>query len=146
MRLLNLIAPVAAGAALAIGAPYAAWAQNFDDPKEFQAAQDLLKMTPSGPEGKPWEQNLGGKEVDTAKYKKPGPYRICFSNAGVDNPWRVVGWINMQAQVDVLKDDIKSFKVADAQGKDDKQISDINAFVQSGDCDALIVSPTRRRR
>ena len=47
----------------------------------------------------------------------------------------------MQAQVDVLKDDIKSFKAADAQGKDDKQISDINAFVQSGECDALIVSP-----
>ena len=141
MRLFKWIAPAVAGAALAIAAPYAASAQNFDDPKEFQAAQDLLKMTPSGPEGKPWEQNLGGKEVDTSKYKKPGPYRICFSNAGVDNPWRVVGWINMQAQVDVLKDDIKSFKVADAQGKDDKQISDINAFVQSGDCDALIVSP-----
>ncbi len=33
----------------------------------------------------------------------------------------------MQAQVDVLKDDIKSFTVADAQGKDDKQISDIDA-------------------
>ncbi len=49
-------------------------------------------MTPQGPEGKPWEQNLGGNEVDTTKYKKPGPYRICFSNAGVDNPWRVVGW------------------------------------------------------
>ena len=141
MRLLKLIAPAVAGAALATAAPYAASAQNFDDPKEFQAAQDLLKMTPSGPEGKPWEQNLGGKEVDTSKYKKPGPYRICFSNAGVDNPWRVVGWTNMQAQVDVLKDDIKSFKAADAQGKDDKQISDINAFVQSGDCDALIVSP-----
>ena len=103
MRLTKLIAPAVAGAALAMAAPYAASAQNFDDPKEFQAAQDLLKMTPSGPEGKPWEQNLGGKEVDTSKYKKPGPYRICFSNAGVDNPWRVVGWINMQAQVDVLE-------------------------------------------
>jgi ribose transport system substrate-binding protein len=141
MRLFKWIAPAVAGSALAIAAPYAASAQNFDDPKEFQAAQDLLKMTPTGPEGKPWEQNLGGKEVDTAKYKKAGPYRICFSNAGVDNPWRVVGWTNMQAQVDVLKGDIKPFKVADAQGKDDKQISDINAFVQSGDCDALIVSP-----
>ena len=53
---------------------------------------------------------------------------------------------NMQAQVEVLKDDIKSFKAADAQGKDDKQISDINAFVQSGDCDALIVSPNTTRR
>src|SRR5277367_5560855 len=133
MRLLKLIAPAVVGAAIAIAAPYAASAQNFDDPKEFQAAQDHLKMTPSGPEGKPWEQNLGGKEVDTSKYKKPGPYRICFSNAGVDNPWRVVGWTTMQAQVEVLKSDIKSFTVADTQGKDDKQISDINAFVSSGD-------------
>ena len=123
------------------GLATAALAQNFNDPKEFQAAKDLLAMTPEGPAGKPWVQHLGGKEVDTSKYKKPGPYRICFSNAGVDNPWRVVGWTNMQAQVDVLKNDIKSFTVADAQGKDDKQISDINAFVSSGNCDALIVSP-----
>jgi len=98
-------------------------------------------MTPQGPPDKPWEQHLDGKEVDTAQYKKPGPYRICFSNAGLFNPWRVVGWTNMQAQVDVLKDDIKSFTVADAQGKDDKQISDIDAFVSSGACDLLIVSP-----
>jgi ribose transport system substrate-binding protein len=44
-----------------------AQAQNFDDPKEFQAAKDLLAMTPEGPAGKPWEQHLGGKEVDTSK-------------------------------------------------------------------------------
>jgi ribose transport system substrate-binding protein len=119
----------------------AALAQNFDDPKEFQAAKDLLAMKAQGPEGKPWEQHLGGKEVDTSKYKKPGPYRVCFSNAGVNNPWRVVGWTDMQAQVDVLKSDIKSFTAADAEGKDDKQISDINSFVSSGNCDVLIVSP-----
>jgi ribose transport system substrate-binding protein len=127
----------AAMASLASGA----LAQNFDDPNEFQAAKDLLAMTPEGPADKPWEQHVGGKEVDTSKYKKPGPYRICFSNAGVGNPWRVVGWTTMQAQVEVMKSDIKSFTVADAQGKDDKQISDINAFVSSGNCDALIVSP-----
>src|ERR1700689_4902620 len=132
---------LAAGAAVAFAT--AAAAQNFDDPKDFAYAQELLKMTPQGPEGKPWEQNLGGKEVDTSKYKKPGPYRICFSNAGVDNPWRVVGWTDMQAEVEANKADIKSFKPADAQGKDDKQISDINAFVQSGDGDALIVWPNR---
>jgi ribose transport system substrate-binding protein len=119
----------------------AALAQNFDDPKEFQAAKELLAMKPQGPDGKPWEQHLGGKEVDTAKYKKPGPYRLCFSNAGVNNPWRVVGWTDMQAQVDVLKSDIQSFTVADAEGKDDKQISDINSFVSGGNCDVLIVSP-----
>ena len=130
---------LAAGATVAFAT--AAAAQNFDDPKDFAYAQELLKMKPSGPEGKPWEQNLGGKEVDTSQYKKPGPYRICFSNAGVDNPWRVVGWINMQAEVDKDKADIKSFTAADAQGKDDKQISDIDSFVSGGSCDILIVSP-----
>ena len=125
--------------ALALGA--SAYAQDFNNQKDFDYAKELLTMNPQGPEGKPWEQNLGGKEVDTAKYKKPGPYNICFSNAGVDNPWRVVGWTDMQAQVDMLKPDIKSFTAADAEGKDDKQISDINSFVSSGKCDILIVSP-----
>ena len=37
-----------AGAALASFAS-GALAQNFDDPKEFQAAKDLLAMTPEGP-------------------------------------------------------------------------------------------------
>jgi len=129
----------AAGMTLALAG--AASAQNFDDPKEFEASKELLTMTPQGPEGKPWEQHLGGKEVDTTKYKKPGPYNICFSNAGVNNPWRVVGWTDMQAQVDIQKADIASFTHADAEGKDDKQISDINAFVSSGKCDVLIVSP-----
>ena len=103
---------LAAGAAVAFAT--AAAAQNFDDPKDFAYAQQLLTMKPQGPEGKPWEQNLGGKEVDTSKYKKPGPYRICFSNAGVDNPWRVVGWTDMQAQVDAEKANIKSFKIGRA--------------------------------
>jgi ribose transport system substrate-binding protein len=135
------VAAMLAAAALA-GLANPASAQNFDDPKEFQAAKDLLAMTPEGPAGKPWEQHLDGKMVDTSQYKKPGPYRICLSNASLENPWRVVGFTNMQAQVELLKSDIKSFTVADAQGKDDKQISDIDAFVSSGNCDLLIVSPT----
>ena len=100
--MMRIIAPLLMSTAMAAFAG-GALAQNFDDPKEFQAAKDLLAMTPQGPADKPWLQHLGGKEVDTSQYKKPGPYRICFSNAGVDNPWRVVGWTNMQAQVDVLK-------------------------------------------
>ena len=130
---------VAACATLLMG--LGAQAQDFDSQKDFDYAQQLLKMTPEGPAGKPWEQHLGGREIDTSKYKKPGPYNVCFSNASVDNPWRVVGWTDMQAQVDMLKSDIKSFTAADAQGKDDKQISDINSFVTSGKCDVLIVSP-----
>jgi ribose transport system substrate-binding protein len=128
-------------AAFGVAIATAAAAQNFDNPKDFEYAKQLLAMKPQGPAGKPWLQNLGGKEVDTSKYKKPGPYRICFSNAGVDNPWRVVGWTDMQAQADADKADIKSFTAADAGGKDDKQISDINAFVSGDQCDILIVSP-----
>ena len=135
------VAAMLAATAL-MGLASSASAQNFDDPREFQAAKDMLAATPEGPAGKPWEQHIGGKLVDTSQYKKPGPYRICFSNASLENPWRVVGFANMQAQVEVLKNDIKSFTVADAQAKDDKQISDVNAFVSSGECDILIVSPT----
>jgi ribose transport system substrate-binding protein len=116
-------------------------AQDFNSQKDFDYAKQLISMTPEGPAGKPWEQHLGGQTIDTSKYKKPGPYNLCFSNAGLDNPWRVVGWTNMQAQVDMLKSDIKTFTAADAEGKDDKQISDINSFVTSGKCDVLIVSP-----
>ena len=28
-------------------------------------------------------------------------YKVCFSNAGVNNPWRVVGWTTMQAEVEM---------------------------------------------
>ncbi len=136
----RLMALVSA-AALIMSLGQAARAQDFNNQKDFDYARKLLTMQPQGPAGKPWEQNLGGKTVDTTKYKKPGPYNVCFSNAGVDNPWRVVGWTDMQAQVEALKADIKSFKAADAEGKDDKQISDINSFVTSGNCDVLIVSP-----
>ena len=127
-------------ALLALVVSMGAWGQGFSQ-KDFDYAKELLAMKPEGPAGKPWEQHLGGKEIDTSRYKKPGPYNVCFSNAGVDNPWRVVGWLDMQAQVQMLKADIKSFTAADAGGKDDKQISDIASFVSSGKCDILIVSP-----
>jgi ribose transport system substrate-binding protein len=116
-------------------------AQSFDDPKEFAAQRALMSAKAEGPADKPWEQHFGSEMVDTAKYKKAGPYKLCFSNAGVGNPWRVVGFTTMQAEVDVNKADIASFTVADAEGKDDKQISDIKAMLASGKCDALIVSP-----
>jgi ribose transport system substrate-binding protein len=116
-------------------------AQSFDDPKEFAHQRALMAMTPQGPADKPWEQYIDGKMIDTSKYKKPGPYRICFSNAGVGNPWRVVGFNTMQAEVDLHKSDIAKFIVADAESKDDKQISDINSMLSGERCDILIVSP-----
>ncbi|MFI5015360.1 MAG: substrate-binding domain-containing protein [Hyphomicrobiales bacterium] len=130
-----------AAAALATLGYASARADEFYDQKDYDAQIKLLTTKAEGPAGKPWEQRLGGQMADTTKYKKKGPYKLCFSNADVGNPWRVVGWTTMQAEVDLDKADIASFNVADAQGKDDKQISDIKAFVSSGNCDILIVSP-----
>jgi ribose transport system substrate-binding protein len=128
-------------AALAMFGTSGSRAEDFYNQKDYDAQIALLQTKAEGPAGKPWEQRLGGQMADTSKYKKKGPYRICFSNADVGNPWRVVGWTTMQAEVDLNKADIASFSVADAQGKDDKQISDIKSFVSSGNCDILIVSP-----
>jgi len=118
-----------------------AHAQNFDDPKVMAQQAQELKETPVGPAGQYWIQSIGTGTVDTTKWRKPGPYNVCFSNAGTFNPWRVVGLTNMKAEVGLHAADIKSFTVADGQNRDDKQISDIAAFVGSGKCDILIVSP-----
>ncbi|MBV9775947.1 MAG: substrate-binding domain-containing protein, partial [Acetobacteraceae bacterium] len=132
---------ILAALALLWAAAQSAQAQNFNDPQAF-AEQDKLLHTPAqGPAGQPWLQWVGGGLESTAQFKKPGPYRVCFSNAGVGNPWRVVGMTDIKAQADVLKQDIASFTIADGQSKDDKQISDIADFVNSGKCDILIVSP-----
>ncbi|KFG05514.1 MULTISPECIES: ABC transporter substrate-binding protein [Streptomyces] len=100
----------------------------------------LLDTAPTGPAGKPWEQALDPAMVKTAKYRKPGPHKICFSNAGLNNPWRQVGFKTMQAEVDTHRDRISAFVHTDAEGKDQKQIADINDLLGKG-CDALIVSP-----
>ncbi len=98
---------------------------------------------PTGPADQPWLQAIEPEMVDTAKYKQDGK-TLCFSNASVSNPWRVTGWITMQQQVDVLKasGDIGEFRVSDAGDDDNKQISDIQSFVDAGDCNAIIISPS----
>lgn len=109
--------------------------------KEFDLEAKLMSAPAAGPAGQPWLQRIGGTQVDTSKFRKSGPYNLCFSNASVSNPWRVVGYNTMKAEVELDKADIKGFEYADAQGKDEKQISDIRSLVNSGKCDALIVSP-----
>ncbi|GAB1511705.1 substrate-binding domain-containing protein [Actinophytocola sp. KF-1] len=98
---------------------------------------------PTGPADQPWLQAIEPEMVDTAKYKQDGK-TLCFSNASVSNPWRVTGWITMQQQVDVLKKagEISDFRVSDAADDDNQQISDIQAFVDAGDCNAIIISPS----
>lgn len=125
---------------LLLGTNAFAQAPNFDDPVEFERQRELLTATPMGPEGMPWEQYLVDTMADTAQFKKDGPYTVCFSNAGVNNPWRVVGFTNMTQEV-ALHDDIAEFIHVDAEGSDDKQISDIDDLLAGGKCDILIVSP-----
>ncbi|WP_328908334.1 ABC transporter substrate-binding protein [Streptomyces sp. NBC_00234] len=113
---------------------------KFFDRTEYDRQIALGKETAEGPADKPWEQMLRPELVDTASYKKDtGSVHLCFSNAGVFNPWRQVGLKNMRAEVGLHKE-ITDFTVLDAQGKDDKQISDIQELTGKG-CDALIVSP-----
>ncbi len=105
---------------------------------EKQLAQ--RSVTPTGPADQPWIQAIDPTMVDTTKYKKAGPYKICFTNAGVNNPWRVVGYNTMQHEVK-LHPEITNFVHVDAGGDDNKQISDLNDMVKSGNCSAIIVAP-----
>jgi ribose transport system substrate-binding protein len=95
--------------------------------------------TPQGDPAAPWLQMIEPQLVDTAKYTKPAKWHLCFSNAGLGNPWRVAGMTTMKAEVK-LHPEIGDFTVVDAESKDDKQISDL-ADLQTKGCSALIVSP-----
>ena len=115
---------------------------KFFSQAAFDQQMQWAEMAPQGPESKPWEQFIDADMVDTAQYAsdESGDWNLCFSNAAIDNPWRQVGWTTMQAEV-ALHDEIADFSSLDAEGNDAKQISDIQSFVGSGNCDALIVSP-----
>lgn len=102
-------------------------------------------IAPEGDPNTPWLQAIEPEWVDTTEFKREeGGATVCFSNASVSNPWRVTGWITMQEQVAVLQEagEIGEFRSSDAGDDDDQQISDIQAFVDSGECDALIISPS----
>ncbi|MFG3342630.1 substrate-binding domain-containing protein [Glycomyces sp. NPDC048151] len=102
-------------------------------------------IAPEGDPAAPWLQAIEPEWVDTTEFKRDGgDATVCFSNASVSNPWRVTGWITMQEQVKVLQEAgaIGEFRTSDAGDDDDQQISDIQAFVDSGECDALIISPS----
>ncbi|AEG44917.1 substrate-binding domain-containing protein [Isoptericola variabilis] len=117
------------------------WFVQADYDREL-AQRDI---EPEGPADQPWLQAIEPEYVDTSEYASPGGDKtLCFSNASVSNPWRVTGWITMQQQVEVLKEQgvIGEFRVSDAADDDNKQISDIQAFVENGDCDAIIISPS----
>ena len=112
--------------------------------EEYEKSLAFMDADPINPEDPIYLQYLEENPVDTTEYKKDPPYNVCFSNAGVNNPWRVVGYVTMREQVEQLRDEglVKNFIHVDAQGKDEKQIADIEDLIATeGKCDVLIVSP-----
>lgn len=105
---------------------------------ERQLAQ--MDMEPQGPEGKPWEQMLEPIEmVDTSGMVVEPPWTVCFSNASINNSWRVVGNSVLEYEVS-QHPEIGEFIATDAQESPEKQISDIEDLL-TRDCDIMIISP-----
>ncbi len=136
----NTAAEPAAEGDAGLGMEAAAVATEFFSQADLDNSIRLMSVTPEGPEGQPWLQYLEPNFVDTTQYAKEGPYTFCFSNAGVNNPWRVVGYNTMEHEV-ALHPEIEEWIHVDAEGNDEKQIADIQDLVASGNCDVLIVSP-----
>ena len=118
-------------------------ATQFWSDEEYQESIAFMDADPINPEAPVYLQSLLDNKVDTSQYKMDPPYDICFSNAGVNNQWRVTGYVTMREQVEQLRNEglVRNFIHVDAEGSDEKQITDISDLVASGDCDLLIVSP-----
>jgi len=67
--------------------------------------------------------------VDTSKYAKPGPYKICFSNGFSGNSWRAMMLQSLKNFADAHKDLISDLIILDGQGDDNKQVSDIESCI-----------------
>lgn len=123
-------------------------AAQFFSMDDYDQSLAWMANEPVNPDDPIYLQYLLEDPTSIADYpqyeQKDGPYNICFSNAGVNNPWRVVGYTTMGEQVLQLQDEgvIGNFYHVDAQGSDEKQIADIEDLISNPDqCDLLIVSP-----
>ncbi|MFJ9554781.1 substrate-binding domain-containing protein [Nocardiopsis sp. NPDC101807] len=134
------------GAAGEEGGSELAPSEEWFDQAEYDAQLAQREIAPEGPEDEPWMQAIEPEWIDTSGFAHDSPEdaTLCFSNASVSNPWRVTGFITMEQQVEALQEEgaIGDFRVSDAADDDNQQISDIQAFVDSGDCDVIIISPS----
>jgi len=125
-------------------------AAQFFDEAEYQKSIELMTKAPLNPDQPIYLQYLENNPTSIKDYPqyaafaaKAPPYNVCFSNAGVNNPWRVVGYIDIREQVEELRAQglVKNFYHLDAQGNDAKQIADIQDIINTpGKCDILIVA------
>jgi ribose transport system substrate-binding protein len=126
-------------------------AEQFFSEEDYQKSIEYMTKAPLNPNDPIYLQYLDDSTAtDISKYpqyadfaSKQPPYNVCFSNAGVNNPWRVVGYIDIREQVEQLRTEglVKNFYHLDAQGDDAKQIADIQDIINTpGKCDILIVA------
>ena len=143
-------APPAAAANPGLQMESATVAQQFWSEDEYNKQKELMTKAPLNPNDPIYLQYLEDTSTDISKYpqyaafaEKAPPYNVCFSNAGVNNPWRVVGYIDIREQVEQLRAEglVKNFYHLDAAGDDAKQIADIQDIINTpGKCDILIVA------
>lgn len=143
-------APAAAAANPGLQMDTAKVAAQFFTDADYAKSLELMKAAPLNPNDPIYLQYLVENPTDISKYPqyaefaaKKAPYNICFSNAGVNNPWRVTGYVTMREEVEQLRADglVKNFIHLDAQGDDAKQIADIQDIINTpGKCDILIVA------
>jgi ribose transport system substrate-binding protein len=121
----------------------AAVATQFWSDEEYLESISWTDADILNPEAPVYLQSLLDNKVDTSQYKMDPPYDICFSNAGVNNQWRVTGYVTMREQVEQLRNEglVRNFIHVDAEGSDEKQITDIADLIAGGQCDVMIISP-----
>ena len=116
-------APAAANPGLQMDSATVA-AQFFND-ADYAASLEQMKMAPLNPSDPIYLQYLIDNPTDISKYPqyadfaaKEAPYNICFSNAGVNNPWRVVGYTTCASRLrnSVREGLIRNFIHVDATG------------------------------
>ncbi len=118
-------------------------ATQFWSDELYEESIVFMDAEPINPGEPVYLQSLLDNKVDTSEYKMDPPYDICFSNAGVNNQWRVTGYVTMREQVEQLREAglVRNFIHVDAEGSDEKQITDISDLLAGGECDVLIISP-----
>jgi len=125
-------------------------ATQFYNDADYAKSLEYMSAAPLNPNDPIYLQYLSDSSTDISKFPqyasfagKEPPYNVCFSNAGVNNPWRVTGYVTMREQVEMLRTEglVKNFYHLDAQGDDAKQIADIQDIINTpGKCDILIVA------
>ncbi|HEV7978849.1 ABC transporter substrate-binding protein [Amycolatopsis sp.] len=139
LGLMTMTACGSVGAGPKVSATVPITASKFFNPDDFERQLVQRDVTPEGASDAPWAQSIAPSYVDTKKYAKAPKWHLCFSNAGLDNPWRVTGLTTMKAEV-LLHREISKFTIVDAESRDEKQIADLEGLHGKG-CNALIVSP-----